>query len=55
MRDIGKLFLEGQFFAMQILDLNGLNAYTLHTVHKQDLVVARHKRANYMHAIQHIM
>ena len=25
-------------------DLNGLDAYTLRTVHEQDLVVVRHKR-----------
>ena len=30
-----------------IHDLNSLDAYTLCTVHKQDSVVARHKRTNY--------
>ena len=34
-----------------IHDLNGLDAYTLHTVHKQDLVVARHERHNCIHTI----
>ena len=28
-------------------DLNGLDAYTSCTVHKQDSVVLRHKRTNY--------
>ena len=32
-------------------DLNGLDTYTLCTVHEQDSVVARHKRTNYMHTI----
>ena len=36
-------------------DLNSLDAYTLHTVHEQDFVVARHKRKNYMHAIAHVV
>ena len=31
------------------LYLKGLDAYTLCTVHEQDLVVARHKRTNYIH------
>ena len=44
------------FAAVAVLDmyvahnLNGLDAYTWHTVLEQDLVVARHKRKNYMHA-----
>ena len=33
-----------------VYDLNGLDAYTLHTVDEQDSVV-RHKRKNYMCAI----
>ena len=28
-------------------NLNGLDAYTLHTVHEQDSVMTRHKRKNY--------
>ena len=39
-------------------DLNGLDAYTLRTVHEEDLVVAWHKRTSYtcycLHAIQDI-
>ena len=31
-------------------DLNGLDAYTLCTVHEQDSVVVRNERNNYMHA-----
>ena len=30
-------------------DLNGLDAYTLCTVHEHDLVVARNESKNYMH------
>ena len=29
-------------------DLNGLDVYTLHTVHEQDLMVVRHEGTNYM-------
>ena len=36
-------------------DLNSLDAYTLHTVHEQDLVVARHKRTNYMCFIARVL
>ena len=36
-------------------DLKGLDAYTLCAVHEQELVMARHKRANYMHAIAHML
>ena len=36
-------------------DLNGLDACTLCTPHEQDLVVARHERINYMHAIAHML
>ena len=32
-------------------DLNNLDAYSLRTVHKQDSMVVRHNRINYMHAI----
>ena len=32
-------------------DLNGLDAYTSHTVHEQDSVVVRQERANYTCAI----
>ena len=32
-------------------DLNGLDAYTLCTVHEQDPVMARHERRNYTCAI----
>ena len=32
-------------------DLNGLDTYTLYTVHEQDSVVARYKRTNYTSAI----
>ena len=35
--------------------LNGLDAFTLCTVHEQDSVVARHERTNYTHAIACIM
>ena len=34
-----------------VCDLNNLDAYTLHTVHEQDLVVARREITNYMRAI----
>ena len=36
-------------------DLYGLDAYILHTMYEQDLVVARHKRTSYtcaLHAIR---
>ena len=36
-------------------DLNSLDAYTLHTVHDQDWVVARHKSKTYMCAIAHVL
>ena len=36
-------------------DWNGLDAYTLHTVHEQDSVVARHERTNYTRATAHIL
>ena len=42
-------------------DLNSLDAYTLHTVHEQDSVVARYERTSYvhawycLHAIQHVI
>ena len=36
-------------------DLNGLDTYTLCTVHEQDSVVVRHKRTNYTHAIAHML
>ena len=36
-------------------DLNGLDAYTLCTVHEQESVMARHKRANYMHTIARML
>ena len=32
-------------------NLYGLDAYILHTMYEQDLVVARHKRTNYTCAI----
>ena len=42
-----------QYFAAVVVlntyavhDLNGLDVYTLHTVHEQDSVVVRHKRKN---------
>ena len=45
---------ESQYFAtvtilnMYIVhDLNGLDAFTLHTVHEQDLMVVRHEGTNY--------
>ena len=38
-------------------DLNGLECghYTLHTMHEQDSVVARHERTNYMRVIAHML
>ena len=36
-------------------DLNGLDAYTLCTMHEQDSVVARHERTNYMRVIAHML
>ena len=36
-------------------DLYSLDAYTLHTMHEQDSVVARHKRTNYTHAIARVL
>ena len=36
-------------------DLNGLDAYTGCTMHKQDSVVARHERKNYVHAIARVL
>ena len=36
-------------------DLNGLDFYTLHTVHGKDWVAVRHERTNYMRAIAHVL
>ena len=36
-------------------DLNGLDAYTLHTVHEQDLTVVRHEGTNYTIANVHVL
>ena len=44
------------FVAMAILNMyavhnsNGLDAYTLYTVHEQDSVVARHEKTHYVYA-----
>ena len=43
------------FFHDDQLYLNGLDAYTLCTVHEQDSVVAKHKRTNYTYAIVHML
>ena len=36
-------------------DLNGLDAYTLLTMHEDDSVVARHERTNYTFVIAHML
>ena len=36
-------------------DLNGLDAYTLCTVHEHDSMVARHKKKNYTCAIAPVL
>ena len=36
-------------------DLNDMGAYTLCTVHEQDLVVARDERKNYTHVVAYVL
>ena len=36
-------------------DLNGLDAYTLFTVHEQDSMVIGHERTTYTHATAHML